>query len=89
MKAALSTALDVSSTKVTAVEKETAPTNAADDSGSPKTSATEIEITVTQRMAKILSTLSGQARQHLRLSELLGLSVAECCSTDKAGLVEG
>lgn len=37
------------------------------------------ECSVTKRMAKTLSTLSTQARQHPKLSELLGLSVVELC----------
>ena len=34
-----------------------------------------------QRMSKTLSTLSKQARQHPKLSELLGLNVADLCGS--------
>ena len=51
---------------------------------SPETSAADSEGVVANRMAKILSTLSAQAQQHPKLSELLGLSVAELCNSDNA-----
>ena len=79
-------AASASSAQATAEDTRTEPTSDVDGSvaASPGVSSAHSESEIAQRMAKIVSNLSAQARRHPKLSELMGVNAMDLCSSSDA-----